>query len=109
MGPFAPLGPRVAAPEEGLGAAPFATTLPGAGGCTTMGSAELSSSARAGMRSRSDRLDGLALVGTLEAYSERRADYVRTIRRIITGNRLTSFDDVRLGKNAPPVVRGPRI
>lgn len=48
------------------------------------------------MRIRGQSLDSYALAGKLERYSERGADYVKTIRSIIKGNRLGHFDRARL-------------
>jgi Bax protein len=49
---------------------------------------------RSTMRSRNQPLDSVALVGTLDKYSERGADYIKTIRSIISFNGLTAFDRV---------------
>ncbi len=43
------------------------------------------------------RLDGYALSGTLNRYSERGEAYIATIRSIIAGNELHQFDGVSLG------------
>ena len=51
---------------------------------------------RADMRSQDMPLDSLRLVGTLHRYSERRAAYVRDVRRLITRNSLTDFDTAQL-------------
>lgn len=51
---------------------------------------------RAEMR-RAGTIDGNALAGSLERYSERGAAYIKTIRAIMRVNELTRFDDVRLG------------
>jgi Bax protein len=40
--------------------------------------------------------DGAALAGTLEKYSERRADYVRLLRRVIAQNQLAQLDQAKL-------------
>ncbi len=61
-------------------------------------------SARADLRRRNRPLDGLALAKTMRMYSERRDAYVATITRIIRTNRLTVFDDVRLGGAAADLV-----
>lgn len=42
-------------------------------------------------------LDGYALAGTLQSYSERGDAYIGTIRSIIESNRLRAFDQARLG------------
>ena len=47
---------------------------------------------RSTMRSKNMPLDSRALVGTLDKYSERGADYIKTIRNIISFNGLTAFD-----------------
>jgi Bax protein len=52
--------------------------------------------ARAAMRSMDMPLDSIRLVGTLHRYSERRADYIRDVRRLITHNNLTDFDTAQL-------------
>ena len=46
-------------------------------------------------------VDGLTLAGTMLRYSERGADYVRTIKIIIRGNELGQFDKARLGAHGP--------
>ena len=51
---------------------------------------------RAFFRDRGLPLDGYALTGTLDRYSERGQNYIRTIRIIIRHNRLDEFDDMRL-------------
>jgi Bax protein len=53
--------------------------------------------ARARARSAGARPDGASLVGTLEMYSERRGDYVKTIGTIIRVNGLRLYDGARLG------------
>jgi Bax protein len=53
--------------------------------------------ARAALRRDGAPLDGGNLAGSLESYSERGADYVRTLRTIIRVNGLKLFDRVRLG------------
>lgn len=55
---------------------------------------------RAEMRRASVAIDGWALAGTLDRYSERREAYIETIRAIIDINRLRGFDRVRLGAAA---------
>jgi Bax protein len=54
-------------------------------------------SKRAALRREGAPLDGGALAGTLEAYSERGADYVGTLMTIIRVNGLALFDGARLG------------
>lgn len=59
---------------------------------------------RAALRQRSGEntaIGGLALAGTLLRYSERGADYVRTIKTIIRANDLDHFDNARLGGLGP--------
>ena len=51
---------------------------------------------RASFRNGGLPLDGYALTGTLDRYSERGQNYIRTIRIIIRHNRLDEFDDTRL-------------
>ena len=51
---------------------------------------------RAKLRNKGKPLDGRALVGKLQRYSERGADYVNEIRSLISFNRLERLDDVRL-------------
>lgn len=52
-------------------------------------------------------LDGNALVGTLAQYSERRQDYVLSIRAIIRVNKLGVFDRARLGGASAAAADGP--
>ena len=52
---------------------------------------------RAGQRA-SGYVDSYSLVGTLDRYSERGEDYIKTIRSIINKNDLRSFDRASLGK-----------
>lgn len=59
---------------------------------------------RAALRARHGEgtmVDGLTLAGTMLRYSERGADYVRTIKIIIRGNELGQFDKARLGAHGP--------
>ena len=51
---------------------------------------------RAAMRAGGRTLDGRALVAGLGRYSERGADYIKTIRSIISYNGLTAFDRAEL-------------
>ncbi len=55
---------------------------------------------RAEMRRAEVAIDGWALAGTLDRYSERREAYIETIRAIIDINRLRGFDRARLGAAA---------
>ena len=62
---------------------------------------------RAAMRASGRPVDGMVLAGRLTRYSERGAGYVKTIRSIISVNRLSRLDDARLhdGKPVPePVI-----
>ncbi|MEQ8965457.1 MAG: glucosaminidase domain-containing protein [Azospirillaceae bacterium] len=63
---------------------------------------------RARMRAAGEPLDGHALMGTLDAYSERGQDYIAYVRRLMRANDLQLFDRVRLdgGGLAP---RWPRL
>jgi Bax protein len=56
---------------------------------------------RAAMRGGGRPLDGMVLAGRLTRYSERRQGYVKTIRSIISGNRLRRLDDARLHDGKP--------
>ena len=59
---------------------------------------------RAALRERNGEetaIDGLALAGTMLRYSERGAEYVRTIKIIIRTNELGQFDKARLGALGP--------
>jgi Bax protein len=51
---------------------------------------------RAAMRAAGRPIDGMVLAGRLTRYSERGAGYVKTIRSIISVNRLSRLDDARL-------------
>lgn len=51
---------------------------------------------RAAMRAADAPLDGYALAGTLRQYSERREEYVRSLRSIIVANDLQALDMARL-------------
>ena len=51
---------------------------------------------RAAMRASGRPVDGMVLAGRLTRYSERGAGYVKTIRSIISVNRLSQLDDARL-------------
>ena len=52
---------------------------------------------RSGMRRAGSLIGGYELAGKLWKYSERRAAYIETIRRIIRQNRLDDFDGAWLG------------
>jgi Bax protein len=56
---------------------------------------------RAEMRRGGESLNPYILAATLTSYSERREDYVETIRKILRVNRLEEFNRSRLGR--PPV------
>ncbi|MDP6786421.1 MAG: glucosaminidase domain-containing protein [Rhodospirillales bacterium] len=56
---------------------------------------------RANMRARGRPIDGMALAGRLTRYSERGQRYVKTIRSIISVNRLRHLDDARLHDGEP--------
>ena len=64
---------------------------------------------RAELRRQGRQPDGLALVDTLQFYSERRAAYVATLRRIIHIDRLTRIDGARLRGSIPRVAVGPQF
>ncbi|WP_114395478.1 glucosaminidase domain-containing protein [Oleisolibacter albus] len=51
---------------------------------------------RASLRTHGKPLDGVQLVSTLERYSERGADYVHTLQRLIRSNKLADFDQAVL-------------
>ncbi len=53
--------------------------------------------ARARMRQKGDSVDAWTLAATLFRYSERRADYVHSLRWIIRDNGLRAFDSAQLG------------
>lgn len=61
---------------------------------------------RAELRRLGRRLSGVALAATLAPYSERGAEYVSVLRRILVQNALARFDSARLaarpGEVAPP-------
>ena len=56
---------------------------------------------RAAMRAGGRPIDGMVLAGRLTRYSERRQGYVKTIRSIISFNRLRRLDDARLDDGEP--------
>jgi Bax protein len=51
---------------------------------------------RAAFRGGGQPLDGYALIGTMQSYSERGHKYIDTIRVIMRANRLHDFDNARL-------------
>ena len=59
---------------------------------------------RAGMRESGDGIDGYQLAGQLQRYSERGADYIRTIRLLIRSNNLEAFDAARLTDEPAPLL-----
>ena len=59
--------------------------------------------ARAAMRNEGASLDGSVLAGHLMRYSERGAAYVKTIRSIISVNKLGRLDGARLAPGRPPI------
>lgn len=56
---------------------------------------------RSAMRAENARFDASALAGGLEAYSERRQAYIKTVRAIIRTNALTELDRLRLDSGRP--------
>ena len=50
------------------------------------------------MRNSDENIRGYDLVAALKKYSERGADYIKTIRIIMRVNALHVFDDARLGE-----------
>ncbi len=56
---------------------------------------------RAAMRAGGRPIDGMSLAGRLTRYSERGAGYIKTIRSIISVNRLSRLDDARLHDGEP--------
>ena len=58
--------------------------------------------ARAKMRAEHGAVDGYNLAGALLRYSERGADYVKTIRVIMRANTLRAFDGAKLGRSVAP-------
>jgi len=60
---------------------------------------------RAELRAEGATIDGEDLAGTLHTYSERGAEYIKTLRTIMRVNRLSVFDLVRLGEHVvlPPI------
>ncbi|MDP6346329.1 MAG: glucosaminidase domain-containing protein [Alphaproteobacteria bacterium] len=53
-------------------------------------------SVRADLRAKERPLDGFALIDTLDRYSERGEQYIKTIKVIMRANRLADFDRARL-------------
>lgn len=52
---------------------------------------------RAQLRADNEKLSGPVLAGTLTSYSERGQDYVKTLRSIISYNKLADADDAHFG------------
>ncbi len=63
---------------------------------------------RASLRSQDKPIEGLMLVNSLGAYSERGEDYLRTIRSLIRANSLSDFDKAVLSVDQMEEVVGPR-
>lgn len=63
--------------------------------------------AREKMRGDGQTIDGDVLAQTLVKYSERREDYVASIRTIIRYNGLRQFDKARLGDRLTIIASGP--
>lgn len=59
---------------------------------------------RASLRDSGDGLDGYQLAGQLHRYSERGADYIRTIRSIMRSNSLDAFDAAKLADEPAPLL-----
>jgi len=57
---------------------------------------------RAKMRAKTGEIDGYRLAGALLRYSERGADYIKTLRVIMRVNTLRAFDDAKLGRSISP-------
>ncbi len=57
---------------------------------------------RAKMRAETGEIDGYRLAGALLRYSERGADYIKTLRVIMRVNTLRAFDDAKLGRSVSP-------
>lgn len=57
---------------------------------------------RAKMRAETGEIDGYRLAGALLRYSERGADYIKTLRVIMRANTLRAFDDAKLGRSVSP-------
>ena len=62
---------------------------------------------RARLRAAGARISGHELAGTLTSYSERGAEYVKTLRSIMSYNKLDPADDAYLGNNQPIVMVDP--
>ncbi|MCP4001164.1 MAG: glucosaminidase [Gammaproteobacteria bacterium] len=64
---------------------------------------------RARLRRTGTRISGDVLAGTLSSYSERGEDYVKSLRSIMSYNKLDPVDDAYLGKNQAIVLVDPDI
>jgi Bax protein len=56
---------------------------------------------RAELQGGNERMSGLVLVETLPSYSERGAEYVKSLKSIINVNRLDPADDTYLSDDPP--------
>jgi Bax protein len=65
--------------------------------------------ARAKLRAANARINGHDLAASLISYSERGEEYVKTLRSIMSFNRLDPADDAYLGNNQPIVLVDPNI
>jgi Bax protein len=61
---------------------------------------------RAALRAKNKRLDGAALAKYLTSYSERGADYVAAVQKVIANNRLATLDEARLETDTSPTLLG---
>ncbi len=61
---------------------------------------------RAVLRAKGKALDGTVLAEHLAAYSERGADYVDAVQKVIAGNQLAPFDEARLRDQIGPTLLG---
>jgi Bax protein len=59
---------------------------------------------RAALRSKSKPLDGTALAKHLTSYSERGADYVEAVQKVIASNQLAPLDEARLQSEISPTL-----
>jgi len=63
---------------------------------------------RASMRAQDKPISGMSLITALVSYSERGADYIRTIRSLIRVNNLDDFDTAVLSDDMIEEILGPR-
>ncbi len=61
---------------------------------------------RAALRAKAKPLDGTVLAKYLTSYSERGADYVEAVQRIIASNQLASLDEAQLQTEISPTLLG---